>query len=81
MSQKPKQKFPIGSRVKVAKKLPYTMRHFENDFIGVVAYTYAQQCGGENIYDYGILFTDESGDEYIICWYPESTLTLATENN
>ena len=70
-----KQKFPIGTIVQVAKDLGPRMPHFDNDFIGIVMYTYVERCGyesnEENFKKYCIKGEDNIGG----AWYDEYQLT------
>lgn len=66
------QKFPCGSRVKIAKNLGSSMSHFESDKCATVRYTYAHAYGGNNVKSY-CLDIDGIGE---VSWYYESQLTL-----
>lgn len=66
------QKFPNGSRVKVADDLGPHMSHFTGKGkTATVRYTYAHAYGGNNVKDY-CLDIDGEGES---AWYHESQLT------
>ena len=72
-----KQKFPRGSRVKVADKLPKNMSHFAVGFEGIVECTYSQEYGGVSIKCYSLLQLGEKDTGInITAWYEEDQLTL-----
>lgn len=75
-----KQKFPIGTFVRVCKDMPIHMSYFEKDFIGIVEGTYKQLCGGDNnIKDYALIYLDDNGVPIMsIAWYEEDQLTLVS---
>lgn len=66
------QKFPIGARVKIAKNLGSSMRHFPSGVGATVRYTYAHAYGGDDVKSY-CLDVDGHGE---ISWYHEHQLTL-----
>jgi hypothetical protein len=65
------QKFPIGTRVHIAKDLGKSMEHFERGVDATVCYTYAHAYGGDNVTSY-CLDVDGCGE---ISWYKEHQLT------
>jgi len=66
------QKFPIGTRVKIAEDLGPYMSHFTGKgCLATVQYTYAHAYGGNNVTDYS-LNIDGRGSS---AWYPEDKLT------
>jgi hypothetical protein len=69
------QKFPIGSRVKIAKDLGAGMSHFPSDKLATVMHTYAHAFGGSDVKSY-CLDVDGEGE---ISWYEEHQLTLEKE--
>jgi len=72
MRKKRKQKFPTGTRVRIANELPIYMRHFDGKGeLATVIYTYAQAYGG---YDYKSYCLDIDGLG-ITSWYEENLLT------
>jgi len=46
------QKFPCGSRVRIADDLGRGMSHFESGLDATVAHTYAHAFGGDNVTSY-----------------------------
>ena len=66
------QKFPIGSRVRIAKDLGDGMSHFPSDKLATVRHTYAHAFGGNHVKSY-CLDVDGEGE---ISWYEEHQLTL-----
>ena len=77
--RKNKQKFPRGTYVKVADKLPESMSHFESGFEGIVEYTYYQEYGGdaEDKKEYSLIQLDKDGEPInSLSWYDEDQLTL-----
>ena len=78
-----KQKFPIGSKVKVVKDLPRYMFHFPSDFEAIVKGTYKQLCGvGKSGYkDYSLIMLDDRGKPVdSLAWYEEDQLTLVSDD-
>lgn len=78
------QKFPRGSFVRVAKEMPFSMAHFECNFVGVVEGSYLQICGHGG---YGsakeyqlIMLNDDHDPVNAIAWYPEELLTLVDDD-
>ena len=65
------QKFPVGSRVHIAKNLGSSMSHFPSDVNATVQYVYAHAFGGSNIKSYS-LNIDGVGS---VAWYYENQLT------
>lgn len=74
------QKFRRGWRVKVAKEMPPWMAHFESDFEAIVEYSYAQKFWGNDIKNYSLIMLKDGKTVGSIAWYPESTLTLISED-
>jgi hypothetical protein len=69
-----KQKFAMHRFVHVLKVLPETMSHFDNDFDGIVAGTYSQLYGGNDIYSYSLYKIKEGKIVDKISWYNEEQL-------
>lgn len=65
------QKFPIGTKVKIAKDLGPRMPHFPSGIQGTVNYVYAHAFGGDNVTSY-CLNVEGAGN---IAWYEEHQLT------
>ena len=77
----PNQKFPRGTRVKVADEMPPHMSHFESGFEGIVEYTYGQKYGGDDINSYSLIVLNKEGQPInSIAWYYVSQLTLIDSN-
>ena len=76
-----KQKFRKLTFVKVDRKMPSMMAHFDAGFIGIVDGTYSQICGGNNIKSYCLYKVE--GDKIVnrISWYNESQLTELEEQD
>ena len=70
-----KQKFPCGSRVRIADDLGGSMRHFTSGCDATVEYVYAHAYGGNNITSYS-LDLDGAGS---VAWYHECQLTKIGE--
>ena len=70
------QKFPVGSRVRIADKLPCYKSHFHSGVCATVEYTYAHAYGGDNIKSYS-LDIDGIGS---VSWYDEGELTEIQED-
>ena len=70
------QKYPPGTRVRIADDLGSTMEHFESGKNATVQYTYAHAFGGEDVKSY-CLDIDGSGEA---SWYYESQLTPIADN-
>lgn len=68
---KGKQKFQPGERVRIAKDLGPSMRHFSADKDATVQYTYSQRFGGDSWDSYSLLI-DGVGS---VAWYDEDQLT------
>lgn len=66
------QKFPIGTRVRVADDLGDCMTHFISSCNATVVYTYKQMWGGEDVTSY-CLDIDGHGE---CAWYKEHQLCL-----
>lgn len=71
----PNQKFPPGTRVKIADDLGSHMRHFPKGRLATVICTYAHAFGGDNVQDY-CLDVDGYGRS---SWYYEHQLTLVED--
>ncbi len=69
-----KQKFRAFTRVRVSKNLPPCMNHFPNDFTAIVAYSYSQRYGGEDVKHYSLYALHRGSATNHISWYPEETL-------
>lgn len=65
------QKFPCGSRVRIADDLGPSMRHFESGVDATVEYVYAHAYGGSDVKSY-CLNIDGCGS---VAWYYEHQLT------
>lgn len=70
------QKYPIGSRVRIADDLGPSMSHFTSGVGATVLYTYAHAYGGNNVDSY-CLDIDGHGR---VAWYYERQLTLIEES-
>lgn len=64
------QKFPCGSRVRIADDLGSSMSHFESGVEATVEYVYAHAYGGSNVKLYS-LNIDGRGS---VAWYHEHQL-------
>jgi hypothetical protein len=69
------QKFPAGTRVKIADTLKDSMRHFPSGKLATVKYTYAHAYGGDNVKSY-CLDIDGIGE---VSWYYEDQLELVED--
>jgi len=69
------QKFPPGTRVRIADDLGDFMSHFESGCMATVLHTYAHAYGGDDISIYS-LDIDGVGE---VAWYYERQLTLVEE--
>lgn len=70
-----KQKFRIGDTVRIKISPSKTwMRHFENNFTGVILYSYYQKYGGTKVdtKTYAIKHSKLGA----ICWYNDDDLIL-----
>lgn len=65
------QKFPDGSRVRIADDLGEGMSHFQSGVNAIVCYTYAHAYGGDDVKSY-CLDIDDYGR---VSWYEEWQLT------
>lgn len=82
------QKFKRGSRVRIADEMPPSMRHFHCGVEAIVEYTYGQKAKHDRRYSpsgdfesYSLLLFDKEGGIFGgVSWYPESTLTLISDN-
>jgi hypothetical protein len=73
------QKFPNGSRVRIADDLGDAMGHFQSGVNATIGYTYAHAYGGTDVKSY-CLYIDDGGEA---AWYYEHQLTAIegdTEN-
>ena len=66
------QKFPVGSRVHIAKDLGNSMSHFNSDCDATVEYVYAHAFGGSDVKSYSLIIDDYGS----VAWYHEWQLTL-----
>ena len=64
------QKFPCGSRVRIADNLGRAMRYFPSSANATVQYVYAHAFGGDNVTSYS-LDIDGHGK---VSWFHESQL-------
>ena len=64
------QKFPLGTRVKIADDLDSCMAHFPSGNFATVKYTYAHAYGGDDVGSY-CLDIDGIGE---VSWYYEEQL-------
>ena len=64
------QKFPPGTRVRIAKDLGSGMSHFPSDRPATVEYTYAHAYGGDDVTSYS-LDVDGLGS---VAWYEQHQL-------
>lgn len=71
---KSKQKFPIGTRVYIAKDLGKFMSHFHGDVEAIILYSYAQEFGGDDVHDYAVYILSGEGTGFC-AWYHENQLT------
>lgn len=72
-----KRKFKPGDFVRVSKKMPKCMSHFDKDFIGCVQGSYKDLYGGggRNPDDeYSIIKFNKGRPVNVISWYPSSVL-------
>ena len=76
----PEQKFPKGSRVKVADEMPWYMTHFPSGFEAIVEYSYAQKYGTDNVRDYSLIVLSDGRPINSIAWYKDFQLTLLDSN-
>ena len=77
-----KQKFPPGTMIRVSKRMPPNMSHFDKDFIGIVEGSYHDLFGGGDAYkkSYGIIKLSNRGTVVnCISWYPENLLTALSD--
>lgn len=74
------QKFRRGSVVHVDKIMPKSMSHFDNDFDGIVKYTYGQRYGGDDRSQYALVKIENGKPVNTIAWYDESQLTLVSDD-
>lgn len=70
------QKYPPGTRVRIADDLGSSMAHFESGKNATVRYTYAHAYGGDDVKSY-CLDIDGRGE---VSWYYESQLTPIAAN-
>ncbi len=69
------QKFPRGTRVRIADDLGKSMDHFLSGRNATVKYTYAHAFGGDHVKTY-CLDIDDYGE---VSWYNEDQLTEITD--
>ena len=65
------QKFPSGSRVRIADDLGAGMGHFKSGADATVQYTYAHAYGGDDVKSYSLSIDDYGSS----AWYYEHQLT------
>ena len=65
------QKFPRGSRVRIADDLGVSMSHFKSGVDATVEYVHAHAYGGSDVKSYS-LNIDDCGS---VAWYYESQLS------
>ena len=70
------QKFPCGSRVRIADNLGRAMRHFPSSVNATVKHVYAHAFGGDNVTSY-CLDIDGYGE---VSWFHESQLKSINGN-
>jgi hypothetical protein len=75
-----KQKFLIGSRVKIADAMPRSMSHFTKGVEAIVNGTYAQKYHGRNYSDYSLGIIKDGKIYNFSAWYPENLLTLVDDD-
>ena len=69
-----KQKFVRGDMVHVAKEMPPSMAHFENDFDAIIIGSYSDLYGGSiQSPSYSVLVCKDGNE---IAWYDEHQLTF-----
>ena len=79
----PKQKYKIGTRVKIADNMPKYMSHFPKGIEAIVQYTYTQKCGRHSEEDdkkYSLLLLDKEEGYNTSAWYDEYLLTLISDD-
>lgn len=69
------QKYPPGSRVRIADDLGPTMRHFPHGREATVLHTYAHAFGGDDVQSYAL---DVDGRGFV-AWYYERQLTAVAD--
>lgn len=81
------QKFKRGSRVRIADKMPSSMSHFHCGVEAIVEYTPGQKSKRDRQYqrddfsNYSLLLFDKEGGIFgTVSWYPESVLTLVSDD-
>lgn len=67
------QKFPCGSKVRIADDLGPCMSHFKSGVEAIVEYVYAHAFGGTDIKSYSLKING-----YSYAWYYEHQLELIT---
>lgn len=70
------QKFPCGSRVRIADDLGYSMRHFPSGVNATVLHTYAHAYGGNDVKSYALCIDDYGHSS----WYDEHQLTAKVKH-
>jgi hypothetical protein len=68
-----KQKFKRGDVVHIAADLGSAMSHFPSDEDAIVMGSYRDQCGGNDVDSYTLMFLDTGGE---CSWYYTNQLTL-----
>jgi hypothetical protein len=75
-----KQKFFRGQRVRIAKRFPQCMSHFDGKGCeAIVDHSYSDMYGCGNFSDFCLLIIDKKGN-YRCSWYPEKLLTLVSND-
>lgn len=65
-------KFEIGDHVRIARKMPSMLRHFNHDCNAVVDH----HSDNDSSWNYSLLLTSGPEKGCRCAWYPESLLTL-----
>lgn len=74
-------KFPIGSKVYIAKDMPYEMAHFPSGMNAIVKGTYGEIYGGNEVDLYSLILLDENNKPFTnLSWYKEKQLTLISSD-
>ena len=71
-----KQKFRMLEFVHVCKEMPDYMACFPSDFDAIVAGTYSQLYGGDDIISYSLYVIKNGVIVDRVAWYDESQLTV-----
>lgn len=70
------QKFPCGSRVRIADDLGECMRHFQSGVEATVHHTYAHAFGGDDVKSYSLILEGRG----MVAWYSEEQLTAIADD-